>query len=138
MVGKSAKALPVGRMRVIQARVPGFDGVERAVESGRLDANLADQVLAQVGGERGGVLGPRVRKEMIIDQDGDGCFAMHGGRGRARGRAQGPESVKVGVEFRAQRELEECRRLGARRQEAGADYMSGTRGEIAGSRALAW
>lgn len=88
VVGETAQALAVGRMRVVEAGIAGLNGVERAVEGGRLDAHLADEVLAEVGGEGGGVLGARVREEVVVDQDGDGGFAMHGGgrRGRECGR----------------------------------------------------
>lgn len=125
-MGEAAEPLAVGRMRVVQARVPGLDGVERAVEGGRLDADLADQVLAEVGGEGGGVLRARVREEVVVDQHGDGRFAVHGGGGVREG---------LGERCRESGGGKRTARQAARRQTR--SICLGPEGEIAGSRALA-
>lgn len=77
MVREAAEAFTVRGVRVVKARIARFDCVERAVEERGFDAHFAHEVLGEVLAEGRGVVWTWVRKEMVVDQDGYGVFAMH-------------------------------------------------------------
>ena len=77
MVGEAAQPFPVRLKGVVEAWVPCFDCVERAVEVCRFDAHFADEVLGEVGRERGRVCGRGRWEERVVDEHADGVFAMH-------------------------------------------------------------
>lgn len=79
MVRKSAQAHAVRTMAVVQAGVAGLDAVQAAVEGGRLDANLRDQVACKVSLEVGRVRGARIGEEVSVEERGDGCLPAHDG-----------------------------------------------------------
>lgn len=68
-------------MCVVEAWVPRFDRVERAVECGGFDAHFAHEVFGEVGGEAWGVVGCGVWEEGVVYEDGYGVFAVHDGVG---------------------------------------------------------
>lgn len=78
-MGESAEPFSMRRAGVVETWVSRFDSVERAVEIGSFDADFADKVFGEMCGEGGGVGRSGDREKGVVDEDGYGGFAVHGG-----------------------------------------------------------
>jgi hypothetical protein len=83
VVREATQTLAVREKGIVEARIPRFDGVERAVEVCRLDAHFADEVLGEVRAEGWRVRGGGRGEQGVVDEHCNGIFAVHGGCIRA-------------------------------------------------------